>query len=240
MSPVFVVLLILWLIWAACLFGGFAFGKIDRKREHRIARPLRMASSLMLVIAAWLFALIESPPAFGTLPVFIAAGMTLGLVGDLFMAGLIGGRISVIGGMGAFGLGHIVYVTGLLLYGVALGLRPDPFALGLLIWLSAGLFGWVFAVYRAPERTPLHLIALPYALLLSATAGVATGHALSDSRFWIMALGAALFLLSDLILAAQLFRGLKFDLIGDVVWLTYGPGQMLIVYTLIVAAAGLI
>jgi hypothetical protein len=37
-----------------------------------------------------------------------------------------------------------------------------------------------------------------------------------------------------------LFRGLKFDLIGDVVWLTYGPGQMLIVYTLIAAAAGLV
>jgi hypothetical protein len=141
--------------------------------------------------------------------------------------------VSVIGGMGAFGLGHIAYVSGLMIYAVDSGLRPDSFGVGLLIWLTVGIIGWILAVYRAPDHTPLHWIALPYAMLLATTAATATGHALIDGRFWIMAVGAALFLLSDLILAAQLFRGLKFDLIGDVVWLTYGPGQMLIVYTLI-------
>jgi hypothetical protein len=45
-----------------------------------------------------------------------------------------------------------------------------------------------------------------------------------------LAIGAALFLLSDLILAGELFSGLKFPLIGDVIWLTYGPAQALIVY----------
>jgi hypothetical protein len=81
----------------------------------------------------------------------------------------------------------------------------------------------------------LHWVALPYALLLASTAGVATGLALQDTAFWPMAAGAALFLLSDLILAAQLFNGRRFRLIDDVIWLTYGPGQMLIVYS--VAAA---
>jgi hypothetical protein len=51
--------------------------------------------------------------------------------------------------------------------------------------------------------------------------------------FLPLAVGAALFLLSDLILAAELFNGLHFPLIGDVVWLTYGPAQMLIVYSMI-------
>jgi hypothetical protein len=31
--------------------------------------------------------------------------------------------------------------------------------------------------------------------------------------------------------AAQLFNNRHFPLIGDVIWLTYGPAQMLIVYT---------
>ncbi len=35
--------------------------------------------------------------------------------------------------------------------------------------------------------------------------------------------GGALFLASDLILAGQLFSALSFPLIGDVIWLTYGP-----------------
>jgi hypothetical protein len=85
---------------------------------------------------------------------------------------------------------------------------------------------------RGHAPTLLHWAALPYALLLASTAGFATGLALQDSTFLLLALGAALFLLSDLILAAQLFNHLQFPLIGDVIWLTYGPAQMLIVYTL--------
>ena len=47
----------------------------------------------------------------------------------------------------------------------------------------------------------------------------------------VLAIGGALFLLSDLILAARLFNEVHFPLIGDVIWLTYGPAQMLIVYS---------
>ena len=53
----------------------------------------------------------------------------------------------------------------------------------------------------------------------------------ADSGFIPLALGAALFLLSDLILAGEMFSGLSFPLIGDAIWLTYGPAQMLIVYS---------
>ena len=80
--------------------------------------------------------------------------------------------------------------------------------------------------------TVVHWIALPYALLLAGTAGVATGLALQDGRFVPLALGAALFLLSDLILAGEMFSGMRFRLIGDIIWLTYGPAQMLIVYSI--------
>ena len=94
-----------------------------------------------------------------------------------------------------------------------------------------GVAGWYIVVFRgAAPPTVLAWSALPYALLLASTTGVATGLAVQESRFTPLVIGAALFLLSDLILAGQLFRRAHFALIGDVVWLTYGTGQMLIVY----------
>jgi YhhN family len=48
------------------------------------------------------------------------------------------------------------------------------------------------------------------------------------------AIGAALFLVSDLILAATLFSGKTFPLSGGLVWLTYRPAQALIVTSALV------
>jgi hypothetical protein len=50
-----------------------------------------------------------------------------------------------------------------------------------------------------------------------------------------LALGGALFLASDLILAFGLFRG-SFAHSTEAIWLTYGPGQMFIVFSTICAA----
>ena len=82
-------------------------------------------------------------------------------------------------------------------------------------------------------------MALPYALLLATTAGLAGGVGLQAGRFIPVAVGGLLFLTSDLILAAQLFNQAYFPWISDWVWLTYGPAQMLIVYGLGAALSGL-
>jgi len=211
------------ILWAACLFGGFAFGSFNAEGTHRIARPLRMTSSLTLVVFAWMWVLFTQADA-QRLGVFFAVGMTLGFIGDLFMARLIiKNDAHVLGGMGAFGLGHVAYIIGLLDYG---GAQWGA----MLVWwlLAAGI--WYGVIWRTTaDPTPQHIAALPYALLLAATAGAATGIALEVSGFAIIAVGAALFLGSDLLLALQLFSGWHFKGIGDAVWLTYGPGQMLIV-----------
>ena len=135
--------------------------------------------------------------------------------------------------MGAFGLGHVAYIAAGLVYGNQHGLAEAGTRYGVwAIWLVVGLIGWYLAVFRGqPKRSALHWVALPYALLLASTAGVATGLAVQEAALWPMAVGAALFLVSDLILAAHLFNGLFFPLIEDAIWLTYGPGQMLIVYS---------
>jgi hypothetical protein len=137
-----------------------------------------------------------------------------------------------LGGIGAFGIGHIFYIIAILRFSNAVGLNNPQVRWGALaVWLLIGLIGWSVMVFRGQEATVLHWAALPYALLLASTAGLGTGLALQSSLFVGLALGGGLFLLSDLILAGEMFSGLKFKSIGDVIWLTYGPGQMLIVYS---------
>jgi YhhN family len=218
------------ILWTMLLFGGFILGKLDDQRTRRMPAWTRMASSLTLVIAAWSGFFFNRNSAIESFALLIAVGMTLGFIGDLFMAELIPVGNHVMGGIASFGLGHIAYIIAFLTFGDQNGLNSHRWG-AWIIWLLIGMVGWYVVVYRGQKVTPLHYAALPYALLLASTAGFATGLALQNSAFIPLAIGAALFLLSDLILAAQLFNNLRFYLISDVVWLTYGPAQMLIVYS---------
>jgi uncharacterized membrane protein YhhN len=192
-----------------------------------------MASSLTLVIAAWSFTGLYWDTNDRTIALLIAVGMTLGFIGDLFMSRLLPMRDYVLGGIGAFGLGHIAYIAAQINVGQIYGLFQSGTSwMPFLIWLIVGFVGWYVVVYRTLNRTALHYAALPYTLLLASTAGLATVLASQDPGFTPLAVGTALFLASDLILAARLFNNLHFYLIDDVVWLLYGPAQMLIVYSI--------
>jgi hypothetical protein len=105
-----------------------------------------------------------------------------------------------------------------------------------LAWQLVGLVGWYYVVMLGSENRDLVWPALPYSLLLAGTAGITCALALQDRRLSALAVGGALFLASDLILAFGLFRG-HFAHQTECVWLTYGPGQMLIVFSTISAAA---
>ena len=220
----------LWLLWAVLLFGGFIFGR--ESESHRIPVRARMASSATLVLAGWSWFLISPDSPAQPYALLIAIGMTFGFIGDLALSGLMPFGRNVMGGIAAFGLGHIFYIAAILRYSNQTGLNdPATRWSSLAVWLIIAAIAWYFVVFRGQAATKLHWAALPYALLLAATTGFATGLALQSPLFISLAVGAALFLFSDLVLAGELFSGLKFKSIGDVVWLTYGPGQMLIVYS---------
>ncbi|HEY1012295.1 MAG TPA: lysoplasmalogenase [Herpetosiphonaceae bacterium] len=215
--------------WALLLFGGFIFGATNADGSRRMPAWTRMGSSLALTALAWGAAL-AAGPGLGWIAVLAALGMTFGLIGDLFMAHLIPAKTPVLGGIGSFGVGHVCYIASFLLWGASFAAGgATPRLLAWAAWLLLGLAGWYWIVFRPAKPSALHWAALPYTLLLATTAGVATGLALSAAAMIPLAVGAALFLLSDLILATQLFNKAHFPLISDVVWLTYGPGQMLIV-----------
>lgn len=222
----------LWLLWAALLFGGFALGHSPAEGRHRTPTGARMASSLALVVAAWVGA---SASGGARVALLAALGMTLGFVGDLFMAGLLRPRDErrVLGGIAAFGLGHIAYIAAIAMLGRQLGLTDGrAWEISLALWLLLGGVGWWLLAHRGQPRSAPRLAALPYTLLLASTAGTATGLALQAPAFFPLALGAGLFLLSDFLIAANLFRHITLPLHHDLVWLTYGPAQMLIVFSL--------
>ncbi len=221
--------IVLLAIWAMLLFGGWLFGKLNADGSHRMPTWTRLGSSVALVIAAWLWA---SAGSWNSVTVLIALGMTLGCLGDCFMARVFPVPSFVLTGMSAFGLGHIFYISGLILFSNET--LPTIATVRWGAWVVCWLFAagaWYGVVLRGQKATPLHYAALPYALLLATTTGSALGMALVEPGFIGLALGAALFLLSDLLLAAQLFNGLHFRMIGDVVWLLYGPAQALIIFS---------
>lgn len=215
--------------WAVLLFGGFLLGS-GADVMQRMPAWTRMASSAVLVTTAWSWFVFGRRGQTGRFALLLGLGMTCGLVGDLVLAGLLPGGENVFAGIAAFGVGHVCYIAAATGWSNRVGLNDRSIRwFSLAVWWAIGLGGWYFAVFRGQEATVLHWAALPYALLLASTAGMATGMAVQDRAFVPFAIGGALFLVSDLILAAQLFNGAEFRFIGDVIWFTYGVGQMLIV-----------
>ena len=216
---------------AGLLALGLAFGKRDEDAINRIPRPIRMLSSALVLACALLLRRDArcGNPRDAAMPL-TAAGMGCDFLGDLVMAKVIPLPEYAIFGMAAFGAGHGLYMKAFAQRMQALALRSARArwtALGS-AWAVALVSWW--ALVRSPAIKPaLNYGALAYALLLSSMSGMGAALAAQDRRYTPLALGGALFFVSDIFLAAKLFRGTRFPQIGDVVWLTYIAGQALIV-----------
>jgi len=223
------------ILWAVLLFGGFLLG--PTRENRRISRPARLGSSVALTVVGWslFWITLTANKEHAPYALLMALGITFGLLGDLFFADtLLRSRSkSVMAGMAAFAVGHLFYIAGMLWLKWHWQLETTTllWAALLISWLM-GVVGWYGVVRRGQKQaTVLQWVALPYALLLATTVGLAAGIALQVGGFWLLAAGALLFFVSDLILAGSLFNDLQLPLLHDVVWLTYGPGQMLIIFS---------
>jgi len=229
----------LWVVWAALLAAAMVLGNLTDGHSSAAATAARMGSSVALVVTGWFAYSLWRNTSAGHFALCIAIGMTLGTIGDFFNANLlkfIPLKDPVLGGILAFGLGHIAYIVGCKTLATRAGLtnRRAMFA-AIVVWQLIGLVGWYFVAMQGTKARDLVWPALPYSLLLAGTAGITSGLALQCSRFIPLALGGALFLASDLILAFGMFGG-RIPHQTEWVWLTYGPGQMLIVFSVISAA----
>jgi hypothetical protein len=229
----FALLRLLLAIGAALLILGFAFGRLDQERINRIPRANKILSSAILVVCAliwWLVGASGTPLAPYAALLFF--GMAFSFLGDLIMARLLPLPQHVLFGMGAFGVAHVLYISGYLRLGSVLGLqngRAQAVGLAVLLVLAAVL--WWALIRSSQTDAVLNYGSLGYALLLAAMAGLAVSLALQEPRFVPLALGAVLFLVSDVFLGHRLFQGGTFLLVGDLVWMTYIVGQLLIVFS---------
>lgn len=159
----------------------------------------------------------------------IPLGLALGALGDLLLA--LGGVRLFLGGVAAFGLGHLAYAGGFLWRSGEIGFDwlsvQEGLALALLLALLASTEAWLAprtGELRQPVRGYVGLIGLMgvSAILLPAHPGQG-----------VLRLGAALFILSDLMLALQLFvmktPGVQRRL-ALLLWPAYWAGQALILW----------
>jgi len=220
-------------VWAALLILGFALGRLDDERINRIPRANKILSSAILVVCAliwWLAGASGTPLAAYAALLFF--GMAFSFLGDVIMAQLLPLPQHVLFGMGAFGVAHVLYIAAYLRLGGVLGLQSGRArAVGLAVLLVLAVVLWRTLIRSPQTEAVLNYGSLGYALLLAAMAGLAVSLALQEPRFVPLALGAVLFLVSDVFLGHRLFQGGSFLLIGDLVWMTYIVGQLLIVFS---------
>jgi hypothetical protein len=249
-------LIILIVIWALTLFGGFLYG-LRRSAAHttttRIPRELRLTSSLCLTILAWVWLQnvrsFQSPELAEAFALWFALGASLNCLGD-FIAILVRAAHAQMGSLFAFMTAHVAYISGMVglvansVHGVATQADYNPLPLFLMIaavwlWIMVGMGTWYFWIYRRGDDEALQATPLTYAILVSVTAGMATALTLHGSNFILLAIGAALMWFSELIIAPQFLRQQQAEhtwpLLGDAIWLTYGPGQMLLVLGVAIA-----
>ena len=141
----------------------------------------------------------------------LALVMALGAAGDMLI------EISIAAGAAAFAAGHVVAI---LLYRRNKRAQADPsdWAIAACILLVAAAVPFVLLRGRA-EALPFTL----YALLLGAMAASAW---LSRFPRGLVALGAILFLASDMLIAVRMAGGVAG--LGAPIWLLYYVGQLLI------------
>jgi uncharacterized membrane protein YhhN len=219
-------------LWFALLVGGFIFGKPAVEDDRSMPVWTRIGSSALLVLASLSWLYVASGTPAGLFAALIALGILLCFAGDLLLAGLLPVPKPLAPSMIGFGLGHACYILAFSSFIARITSEIPRWCAGVWIgWLLVGVGVWWQVVLRGQYHKRLRWPALAYTLLLATTAAVTTCLALQDRTFAPAAVGAMLFLASDSILAGNIFDNWQFRSLHDVVWLTYGPAQMLIVYS---------
>jgi len=189
-------------------------------------RPESWWRSLVKTVPLALFALTSwaaEAPAFLTLALLFSA------VGDLALSRV--GRMAFLYGLASFAIAHLMFIMLFQSLGAAqlweaFALAPAPALIVMLIALSSEL--WL-APYTGALRTPVRIYVALITLMGLAALALPGGYA-------VVAIGAGLFILSDLILAIRLFRLPEGDArtapAGWALWLFYVAGQALILHTI--------
>ena len=208
---------------AAAVVYGLRFAA--RGEKGRIGAGVKTASIGLLVPALALAGQAGGGSWFWLVPL----GLALGALGDLCLA-LKGERL-FLAGVAAFGLGHLASAGGFLLRSGELGFDGLSAGEGLAL---AGLAGLLLSteVWLAPRTRTLRGPVRGYVALIGMM-GLAAVLLPVAAGQGVLRLGAALFILSDLMLAVQMFvsRDQRMRrVLALTLWPAYWGGQALIAW----------
>ena len=177
----------------------------DWGRVEEVAKPLVML--LLLVVT------LESLD--GAQRTAVAAAVVFGLLGDVALLNRIDAFIA---GLGAFLVGHLLYVAGFAIE----GLKPAPTAIGVVaaVVLVGALGRPIIAAVR---HTPLHIPVAVYVVVIAAMVATSIG-----TTRWVAAAGGVMFAVSDALLGNDRFVTPRTDR-RIVVMVLYHLGQFAIV-----------
>lgn len=218
--------------WALAALGtaaAVAYGAYFLHRPHTLLR----AAVKTLFMAAFAGALMSADAPFP-----LIAAIVLSAAGDFFLA--FDKKWLLPFGILAFLLAQLLYVLMFLgiwfFSGDNSPLLPRYIAMGLVIATAIGFLAWM-----APKLGWMAIAVGPYAIAITAMGVTAMWLPWTG---WPASLGALLFLVSDFVLAAELFR-LPADapvrrITAPVVWWTYAAAQIGIIagVLMLVAARG--
>lgn len=196
---------------AALVLGGAAFATV-----YGVRLCAGQSSAAKTVVKTLAVApLAGAAPGLGA-PMAVALGLGLGAAGDFLLSRP--GERSFLAGMAAFAAGHLAYAAAFVGAGAVV-----PGALPLVLLLALGLST---EVWLAPHAGSLRWPIRGYVLVILVMAAAALGL-----PFGAATVGAMLFVLSDLILAVDVFRfGPERANLwrARALWLAYWSGQALI------------
>lgn len=207
----------------------------ELKTNGHLARPIRMLLSFSLLVAA--FAIWLGGTKMPVYAQWVAFGMLASFIGDLVMAKLIPLPNRLIGGMLAFGIAHLLYITAYTQTMQTISsLEPHNrfnvgWLVGVIVYGAFTVLGWWFLIRNPKKGTVTNLGALGYGLWISvmASSALGLGYALG---FWLTALGGLLFVASDFLIGVTDIRGTasRIQNANDWIWLTYVGAQAGIIY----------
>ena len=215
----------------AGLAGGLVLGILNEERTCRLPRWLRIGLSAALLMSALVHLVWGARGTQAEMYArYIFVGMLCGFLGDLIMARLVRVPNRLVFGMAAFGVGHLLYSGAFWLVSerwardwsgrlVAL-LLPAVFVL---------LLAWWHYIRKPGGSKAINLGSLGYAVVIAVMVVLAMNLAAEVTCLRLLALGASLFLISDLVLGNWQVRGHSWTSVNDVIWTTYVLGQLMIV-----------
>lgn len=220
----------MWLFWGLCAIGADAalvYFLLVHRRPN-LWGALVKAGFMAALALAFLTANFLPPQAK-----LLALGMGLSALGDFLLARP--GKAALGLGIGAFLAAQLVYALVFFQLWPGPPALPQQIAMGLVVCVALG-----FLVWLGPSLGWLALGVIPYAGAIAAMAIGAFGLAPAG---WPAMLGATLFLISDGVLSAELFK-LPADAparrwTAPLVWASYIGAQALIAWGVIEAARAL-